>query len=211
VANPVVRLPVVESGFGKTLRKDAWWLGPALTFSIISAFLVYATCRAFENNYYEWDRSSRRSIRRSSRRRAPDPLPHPGPPHLAGPATSVSLATTTVRLLPLLRDGPARVRRRRAERSPVQRGDQASPLPESPSLRALPRRAFLVFLWSDFVRSLFWKDGFSVHVGSIVLLLNCTFLSLYTFSCHSFRHLVGGGLNTYAGRSARSAISCGSS
>lgn len=35
-----------------------------------------------------------------------------------------------------------------------------------------------------------WRLG--VGVGSIVLLLNVVFLALYTFGCHSFRHLVGG-------------------
>jgi hypothetical protein len=31
-----------------------------------------------------------------------------------------------------------------------------------------------------------------VGVGTLVLLLNVTFLSLYTFSCHSWRHAIGG-------------------
>jgi len=35
-------------------------------------------------------------------------------------------------------------------------------------------------------------------VGSLVILANCTFLTLYTISCHSFRHLVGGSVNSYS-------------
>ncbi len=35
-----------------------------------------------------------------------------------------------------------------------------------------------------------WKLG--IGVGSIVLLLNAVFLALYTFGCHSLRHLIGG-------------------
>jgi hypothetical protein len=35
-------------------------------------------------------------------------------------------------------------------------------------------------------------------VGTIAIFLNTTFLSLYTFSCHSFRHLVGGSVNSYS-------------
>ncbi len=39
---------------------------------------------------------------------------------------------------------------------------------------------------------------FGMGIGSVVIMLNCLFLSLYTFSCHSFRHLVGGNLNSYS-------------
>jgi hypothetical protein len=42
------------------------------------------------------------------------------------------------------------------------------------------------------VKALFWTDGFHVGVGTLVLLVNPALLSLYTFGCHSFRHLVGG-------------------
>ena len=33
-------------------------------------------------------------------------------------------------------------------------------------------------------------------LGTLVLLANAVLLGLYTFSCHSCRHLVGGGLRT---------------
>jgi hypothetical protein len=36
------------------------------------------------------------------------------------------------------------------------------------------------------------KEEFGLAVGSLVLIANVTFLSLYTFSCHSLRHLIGG-------------------
>ena len=51
----------------------------------------------------------------------------------------------------------------------------------------------------------FWEGGdvftgrFGVGVGSIVLLLNPILLALYTFGCHSCRHLVGGGINRLSG------------
>src|SRR5262249_26020031 len=57
---------------------------------------------------------------------------------------------------------------------------------------------FLVFLWHDFIKSLDWEGKFGMGLGSIVLLANCTFLSLYTFSCHSFRHFVGGSIDSYS-------------
>jgi hypothetical protein len=37
----------------RTLRSDRWWVGPAVSAAVLFAFVVYATWRAFENaNYY---------------------------------------------------------------------------------------------------------------------------------------------------------------
>jgi hypothetical protein len=43
-----------------------------------------------------------------------------------------------------------------------------------------------------------WPDGFGVSVGTLVLAANVVCLSLYTFSCHSLRHLVGGGVDCFS-------------
>lgn len=37
----------------KTLRNDRWWVSPAISFAVLSAFIIYATWAAFDNgNYY---------------------------------------------------------------------------------------------------------------------------------------------------------------
>jgi hypothetical protein len=36
----------------RTLRTDKWWLEPLLTFSVLISFVIYATFRAFENDNY---------------------------------------------------------------------------------------------------------------------------------------------------------------
>jgi hypothetical protein len=36
----------------KTLRQDRWWLYPAVTFVVFTAFVVYATWRAFAGEHY---------------------------------------------------------------------------------------------------------------------------------------------------------------
>lgn len=36
----------------RTLRTDRWWLQPAITFAVLFSFVIYATFRAFENKYY---------------------------------------------------------------------------------------------------------------------------------------------------------------
>ena len=56
---------------------------------------------------------------------------------------------------------------------------------------------FVFILTYDGIRSLFFTapDGskhFGLGVGSLVLIANPILLALYTFGCHSFRHLVGG-------------------
>ena len=51
MANKVVHLPVLN-GLGNTLRKDNWWVGPLVTFTVLASFVVYATFRAFEGRFY---------------------------------------------------------------------------------------------------------------------------------------------------------------
>ncbi|TAK68221.1 MAG: hypothetical protein EPO13_11760 [Actinomycetota bacterium] len=36
----------------RTLRTDAWWVQPAITAAVLIAFVIYSTWRAFENAYY---------------------------------------------------------------------------------------------------------------------------------------------------------------
>jgi hypothetical protein len=55
----------------------------------------------------------------------------------------------------------------------------------------------LAFLWWDALLAFRFPDGFGIGLGSLVLLANVCLLSLYTFSCHSCRHLVGGGLDVF--------------
>lgn len=41
-------------GFGRTMRRDAWWLELIPVIIVLGAFSVYATWRAFEGEHYEW-------------------------------------------------------------------------------------------------------------------------------------------------------------
>src|SRR5438034_6400710 len=43
-----------KSGFGSTLRKDAWWLENLPVIALLGGFGLYATLRAFEGKFYEW-------------------------------------------------------------------------------------------------------------------------------------------------------------
>jgi len=62
----------------------------------------------------------------------------------------------------------------------------------------------LVILWYDVIRSFLFAQPptgrlrFGIGGGTLALLFNTSLLSLYTFSCHSLRHLVGGKLDCFS-------------
>ncbi len=49
-----IDVPLERGGFGKTARRDAWWVYPLLTFLGLGAFLVYANWAAFQGNHYTY-------------------------------------------------------------------------------------------------------------------------------------------------------------
>jgi hypothetical protein len=56
----------------------------------------------------------------------------------------------------------------------------------------------LAFLWLDAFLSLRFEGQWRLGVGGVLLFLNVILLTGYTFSCHSLRHLVGGGLDCFS-------------
>ncbi len=204
MANKTVHLPVL--GLGNTLRKDAWWIGPAITVTILVGFIVYATFRAFENKWYELDAYL-------------SPFYSPFIDTSFAKAWGLPITLTPAMLI---LGGPASFRftcyyyRKAYYRSfgmdpPAcavgeSRGHSYSGETKLFVFQNLHRFAmyaavvFLGFLWHDAYKGIFaWKDGhIHVGVGSLVLITNCILLSGYTFGCHSFRHLVGGNVNSYS-------------
>ena len=57
---------------------------------------------------------------------------------------------------------------------------------------------FLVVLTLDAIHACIWPDGFGVSMGTLVLFANTSLLGLYTFSCHSLRHLIGGKVDCFS-------------
>lgn len=56
----------------------------------------------------------------------------------------------------------------------------------------------VIFLWKDAVDAFWYHGHLDLRLGSFILLADAILLSLYTFSCHAFRHLVGGGLDCFS-------------
>ena len=57
---------------------------------------------------------------------------------------------------------------------------------------------WLFFLWHDVWKALWLEGRFGIGVGTLVIFASTASLTLYTFSCHSFRHLVGGKLDCFS-------------
>jgi hypothetical protein len=188
------------SGFGSTIRRDTWWVEILPVVLVLSAFGIYATFRAFEGRFYEWGPYL-----------SPFYSPLIDPEHhwwrfspalliLAGPlgfrATCYYYRKAYYRAFfldpPACAVGEGRGRK--------YRGETSFPF----ILQNIHRWFFylaivyLIFLWRDAIRGFFFENGVGVGVGSLVLLANITLLTIYTFSCHSLRHLAGGKLDCFS-------------
>ncbi len=195
-----VHLPVV--GFGNTLRKDAWWAGPAATAAVLASFIAYATFRAFENNFYHFTTGGADYL---------SPMYSP----LIFEGRWVGFLTPAMLILP----GPASFRltcyyyRKAYYRSfgmdppgcavgePSRTYNGETKLWVFNNLHRFTlyiALAYILILWHDVYRSLWFGGHFGLGVGTFVMAVNVTLLSLYTFSCHALRHLVGGSVNSYS-------------
>lgn len=56
----------------------------------------------------------------------------------------------------------------------------------------------LIFVWRDTVVSFIFDGRFGIGLGSLFLLATALALTFFTFSCHSFRHAVGGCVDCFA-------------
>jgi hypothetical protein len=197
-----VHLPV--AGFGNTLRKDAWWAGPLATFTVLASFIVYATFRAFENKYYTYTAGGA------------DYLSPMYSPLIPTAGLGIPLLTPAMLILPF----PASFRLtcyyyRKAYYRAFGMDPPACAVgePRGHSYRGETRLwvfnnlhrftlyaalVFLVFLWHDFFKAIWFDGKLGFGMGSLVLFINPLLLSLYTLSCHAFRHLVGGNVNSYS-------------
>jgi hypothetical protein len=186
--------------FGNTQRQDAWWIEIIPTLIVFTAFLVYATFRAFEGNFYEWGPYL-----------SPFYSPLIDPTHKWWPLSPAVL----------ILGGPAGFRatcyyyRKAYYRAfvmhppacGVSEGDHRGYVGERkfPLILQNAHRyffyvatIFLCFLWYDAIIAFRWADGFHVGVGSVIMLVNVILLTTYSGSCHSLRHLVGGKVDCFS-------------
>lgn len=184
-------------GFGKTERTDNWWLQPLAQAIALLGLGAYATWAAFQGNHYEFGNYLSPFY---SPLLKPDWWPF-------SPALLVLGA-------PLGFRGTCYYYRKAYYRAffadPVAcavgeprkgyTGETKFPFVLQNIHRYLIYLAIpiLFFLWVDIVKGFMFDGRFGIGVGSLVLLASNTLLTLYTFSCHSIRHLVGGRLDCFS-------------
>lgn len=187
------------SGFGSTLRRDRWWVENLPFIIVLSAFGIYTTWRAFEGTYYY-----------VAPYLSPFYSPLIDPNHhwwpfspalliLGGPLgfrlTCYYYRKAYYRAFFL--DPPACAV---SEGHRSYKGETAFPF----ILQNVHRYFFYIavifvaFLWYDAVIAFNFDGKFGIGVGSLVMLVNIILLTIYTFSCHSLRHLVGGKLDCFS-------------
>ncbi|MGY1734958.1 hypothetical protein [Geodermatophilus sp. SYSU D00684] len=195
----------------RTLRTDRWWLQPALTAAALLAFVVYATVRAFQNAYYfsEPYISPFYSPCLSTRCEG-DTFPElfTGPTWIS-PAIYILVFPLGIRLTcyyyrkayyrSFWLSPPACAV---AEPHLRYTGETRFPLVGQNVHRYFLYAALLinVVLFYDAVLAFRDETGEWGHMGlgTLVLLVNATLLALYSLSCHSCRHVVGGRLNNFS-------------
>ena len=192
------------SGLGRTLRRDAWWMENIPVIILLGGFGVYATLRAFEGKFFDGALIFHRSILRS--------LTHqPLVAALARAADSIfplGFRTTCyyyrkAYYRAFFLDPPGCAVGEPAHRN--YRGETQFPFHPAKysSLFSLWRNRLPWFLWYDAIKA-FWFPGsdqklhFGIGVGTLVLLANIVLLTLYMFSCHSLRHIVGGKIDCFS-------------
>jgi hypothetical protein len=186
-----------EDGLGRTLRRDAWWLQPILVAVGLGVFGIYSTWAALQGAHYEW---------------GPYLSPFYSPLLLLdwwewSPAILILWAPLGFRATcyyyrkayyrAYFLDPPACSV---GEARNSYRGETAFPF----VLQNLHRYflilavVLVVFLWSDVIHAFNFDGSFGIGVGTLVLLANSLFLSLYTLGCHSLRHFAGGNIDCHS-------------
>jgi len=192
--------PIQVQRLGATLRRDAWWTEILPVIVLLGGFGVYATLRAFEGKFYEWGPYL-------SPFYSPliDPMHHwwPLSPALLILAFPLGFRTTCyyyrkAYYRSFFMDPPACAVAESPKRNYC--GETKFPF----ILQNLHRYflyfaiIILAFLWYDAYEA-FWFDGkFGIGLGTVIMFVNVCFLSTYTLSCHSVRHLVGGKLDCFS-------------
>ena len=218
-------LPLAPRRFGETMRTDAWWIQPTVTFLVLTTFIIYATWAAFQGTHYYFGSYISPFYSPEIFGESPHALFGPQPTWWPGwltfsPAFLILWAPGGFRFTCYYYRG-AYYKAFRAD--PINcavgeprnsyLGEHSFPLILQNVHRfflflALP---FLVFLSVDLYEAMWFTDAggqraFGIGVGTLVLCANLILLGGYTLGCHSFRHAIGGLFDRLSERPARKAL-----
>ena len=201
----------------RTLRTDKWWIQPLITVLVLLAFIVYATLRAFENGNYFAEPLispfyspclSTACVAGASLLGTPF-----GIIHIFGMVLSPALL---ILIFPLGFRMTCYYYRKAYYRS-FWMSPPACAVAEPHSKYTGETRAPLImqnmhryFFYAGLVFNVLLttdailafrnseKQWGHMSVGTLVLLANATFLWMYSLSCHTCRHTVGGRLRNFS-------------
>jgi len=217
--------------FGKTYRKDAWWVYPLFVFLALGSFVVYSTWAAWQGKNYWWgpylSPFYSPELFGSSPHRWFGPQPAWWPNAIRfSPALIVLWAPGFFRLTcyyyrgayykAFWADPPSCTV---SEPRKKYWGENSFPLIVQNIHRYFLYVAlfFILFLSYDVWKALWFTDSsgkkiFGIGLGTLILAVNVVLLAGYTFGCHSLRHLVGGFIDRLSGspirRKAYMCVSC---
>lgn len=207
-----------ETCLGCTKRHDSWWAGPTTTVVVFIAFIVYSTWAAFQGAHYYVEPYL-------SPFYSPLLLIKPG---VVGGAPADHAwfagwpdalpAFVTPAMFILIFPGAFRFTcyyyRKAYYRSFVGSPPGCAVGARAPGSYEGERKLlifqnlhrytmyfaliFIGILYYDAFLALKKGGQWGVGVGTVVMFVNATLLAGFTFGCNSFRHLVGGGVNTYS-------------
>jgi hypothetical protein len=217
-------LPLIsERRFLETARRDTWWIQPVVTFLGLGAFVAYATWAAFQGEHYRFGPYL-------SPFYSPEVFGEAGHAWLgakpaAWPAWLPWSPAFVILWIPVGFRMTCYYYRGAyykafwadplactvGEPRSSYRGEASFPLILQNVHRYFLYLAlgFLVFLAHDVWKALWFTDqatgrtSFGLGIGTLVLAINVICLGGYTFSCHSLRHVVGGGLDRLSESPAR--------
>ena len=199
-----------ERSFGATLRRDAWWVEPALTALVLGGFGVYATWAAWTGAHYEWG-----------------PYLSPFYSPLFQPSWWPLSPAFLILGVPLGFRATCYYYRKAYYRAffldPAAcsvgearhdyRGETTLFLFQNIHRFFLYLAVVLIVILSyDVLLATRWpvagvlpagtiapgRRAFGIGVGTLVMAVNVVLLAAYTFGCHSLRHLVGGSVDCFS-------------
>lgn len=196
--------------YGRTMRRDAWWRPQLLTVLILGGFVVYSTIVAFLGKDYFYDPYLSPfyspELWGDSGEAWFGNFPDWWPGVIQSAALIILVAPLSFRTTcyyyrkayyrAFFADPPACGV---GELKRNYRGETRLFI-----FQNLHRFAFylativVVILWIDAIKAFFFPFGVGFGLGTAIMLVNVVLLSFYTFSCHSFRHLVGGSVDCFS-------------
>ncbi|MBA3742143.1 hypothetical protein [Sporichthya sp.] len=197
----------------RTLRRDRWWLEPAITFTVFTAFIIYSTIRAFwdVNIYSAEDHLLSPFYSPCLTNDCPEGASHLGTP--VGDWFPLSPALLIL-ILPLGFRMTCYYYRKAyyrafwlsppacavAEPHTKYTGETRFPLIFQNAHRwffwlSLP---LPILIGYDGIDAIYADGEWKFGLGALVLLVAAVTLLAYSLSCHSCRHIMGGRLNHFS-------------